>query len=68
MNVLKVQKINDDGSIAFEGMFGPNEVRYILEQGVNLILQEGAATIEGLDEDDFDEEDDFNIVGPDTVQ
>lgn len=67
MNVIKVSKINDDGSIAFEGMFGPNEVRYLLEQGVNLILQEGVATIESLDEEDLDD-DEFDIVGPDTVQ
>lgn len=62
---LKVKTLNDDGSIAFEGEFGPNEVNFIMEVGVNFLLQQGALPM--IDEDDEDN-DTFDIEGSDTVQ
>jgi hypothetical protein len=66
MNVIRVTKLNDDGSVAFEGALGPNEVKYLLEQGLNIVLQEGVMSIEEAVEDDDDEP--FAIEGNSTVQ
>lgn len=62
MKVLKVLQLNDDGSVQFEGHLGPNETQYVIEQGLNVILQSGAEAIEELlnqpiedDEDEYDE-------------
>lgn len=66
MNVIRVTKLNDDGSVAFDGLLGPNEVRYILEEGLNFILQTGVEAIEfGNDEED---DDPITVEGNDTVQ
>lgn len=66
MNVIRVTKLNDDGSVAFDGLLGPNEVRYILEEGLNFILQTGVEAIEfGNDEED---DDSITVEGNDTVQ
>lgn len=66
MNVIRVTKLNDDGSVAFDGLLGPNEVRYILEEGLNFILQTGVEAIEfGNDEED---DDPIIVEGNDTVQ
>jgi hypothetical protein len=71
MNVIRVTKLNDDGSVAFDGLLGPNEVRYLLENGLNCIMQAGAEAIEGIlgdvDEDEEEEEPIF-VKGNDTVQ
>lgn len=56
MQVIRVTKLNDDGSVAFDGLLGPNEVRYVLEQGLNVVLQTGAEAIEGMLVDDEDDE------------
>lgn len=63
MQVLKVTTLNDDGSIAFEGEFGPEEVRFIMEVGTNFLLQQGALPFV---EDDDDAEG-FVIEGTDTL-
>lgn len=63
MNIVKVVTLNNDGSIAFEGEFGPEEVRFIMEVGVNFLLQQGALPMLGDDADDS-----FEVEGTDTVQ
>lgn len=68
MQVIKVTKFNDDGSVAFDGVLGPNEARYVIEQGLNVVLQTGAQTIEDLLDEDADEEIEATHEGPDTVQ
>lgn len=73
MNVIKVTTINEDGSIKFEGTFGPNEVKFILESGVNILLQHGALSLmkEDDDEDDEDElilDSTFSVSPPDKMQ
>lgn len=69
MNVIRVTRINDDGSVLFDGAFGPNEVRYMLEHGVNFILTTGAQTIEeALDDEDEDDDEPFEVEGTETVQ
>jgi hypothetical protein len=67
---IKVVTLNEDGSIAFEGAFGPNEVRFIMELGTNILLQQGAIPFVDEDEEDDDEDDDttFDMEGPETVQ
>lgn len=53
MNVVKVTKLNDDGSVAFEGLFPPEEARLVLEVGVNVLLHQGLlANIEDAEEED----------------
>lgn len=73
MNVIKVTTINEDGSVKFEGYFGPNEVKFILESGVNILLQHGAISL--MNEEDEAEEDDelildstFSVEPPDKMQ
>jgi hypothetical protein len=70
MNVIRVTKLNDDGSVAFDGLLGPNEVRYLLENGLNCIMQAGAEAIEGIlgDVDEEEEEEPIFVKGNDTVQ
>lgn len=70
MNVIRVTKLNDDGSVAFEGMLGPNEVRYLLEQGLNCLMQAGAEAIEGIlgQEEEEDDDESIFVEGSDTVQ
>lgn len=67
MQVIRVTKFNDDGSIAFEGNLGPNEARYVIEHGLNFVLQTGAEAIEGILEDEEDEVE-ANAPSTDTVQ
>lgn len=66
MKVIKVTLLNDDGSVNFEGSLGPNETQYVLEKGLNLIMQTGAETLEGVFGDDDDEA--FDVEGPETLQ
>jgi hypothetical protein len=61
---LKVTTLNEDGSIAFEGEFGPNEVRFIMEIGTNYLLQQGALPF--VDEDGS--EDSMLAPGSDELQ
>lgn len=69
MKVIKVTQLNDDGSVAFEGALGPNETQYVLEKGFNVIMQTGAEALEGLFvEEDEDEDESFEVDGPDTMQ
>lgn len=60
---IKIKTLNEDGSIAFEGVFGQNEASLILEVGTNYLLQQGVLPFA-----DDDEEDVFETEGPDTVQ
>lgn len=60
MQVIRVTKLNDDGTVAFDGLLGPNEVKYLLESGLNCVMQAGVETIEGIlaaedEEDEFTE-------------
>lgn len=69
MQVVKIVKYNEDGSVAFEGEFGPNEVKYILDVGTNFLLQQGAIlTEQQFDEAEEDDQDEFDFDPPDTVQ
>jgi hypothetical protein len=61
MQVIRVTKLNDDGSIAFDGVLGPNEVRYLLENGLNAVMQAGVEYIEQIT-DEADEEDELDIL------
>jgi hypothetical protein len=67
MQVIRVTKINEDGSVAFDGALGPNEVKYLLENGLNCVLQAGVETIEGLLLDDEDDDEPFEVEGPNTL-
>jgi hypothetical protein len=67
VQVIKVTKFNDDGSIAFEGNLGPNEARFVIEHGLNFVLQTGAEAIEGILEEEEDEVE-ATHEGPDTIQ
>ena len=60
---LKVTTLNEDGSVAFEGEFGPKEVGFIMEVGTNFLLQQGVLPF-------LDDEDSETMVGPgsDAVQ
>jgi len=58
MQVIRVTKLNDDGTVAFDGLLGPNEVKYLLENGLNAVMQAGVETIEGILAAE-DEEDEF---------
>lgn len=67
---IKVVTLNQDGSVQFEGSFGPEQVRFIMEVGVNYLLAEGALPIlgdEASEVDDDDDEDTFFIDGDETV-
>jgi hypothetical protein len=55
MNVVKVTKLNEDGSIAFEGFFPPEEAKVLLDIGVNYLLTNGMMAVNGEDEDDEDD-------------
>lgn len=61
---IKVKTYNEDGSIAFEGVFGPKEAEFILEVGCNVLLQQGA--IPFMLEDDEDDDDEDVIIAPTT--
>lgn len=63
MQVIHVKQINEDGSVAFEGNLGPNEVRYILEQGLNYLFQAGVEVLEAVEEEATP-----NAPSTDTVQ
>jgi hypothetical protein len=67
MQVIRVTKINEDGSVAFDGALGPNEVKYLLENGLNCVLQAGVETIEGLLDMDEDDDEPFEVEGPNTL-
>ena len=58
---IKVVTLNEDGTVAFEGEFGPNEVKFIMEIGTNFLLQQGALPFVG-------EDDQFVTEGSDTFQ
>lgn len=61
---IKIKTLNEDGSIAFEGVFGHNEASLILEVGTNYLLQQGVLPFT----DDDEEDDVFEVGGNDTVQ
>lgn len=63
MNIIKVTKINDDGSVNFEGYYGPEEVQFILEVGTNYLMMAGAQQEEEEEDDDT-----FEAEGTDTLQ
>lgn len=66
MNIIKVTKINDDGSVNFEGYYGPEEVQFVLEVGINYLLQAGAQA--GEEEEEEEDDDTFDIDAPDMLQ
>jgi hypothetical protein len=57
MNIIKVTRINDDGSVAFEALYGPEEARMVLEIGTNLLIAQGLQVIveDGEEEQEFEE-------------
>lgn len=66
---IKVVTLNEDGSVAFEGLFGPHEVKFVLEVGTNFLLANGASPfldeVDGEDEDeDADDELDLEDMEP----
>jgi hypothetical protein len=61
---IKITTLNEDGSIAFEGEFTQNEASLILEVGTNFLLQQGVLPFTDPDEED----EAFEVEGPDTVQ
>ena len=63
MNIIKVTKINDDGSVNFEGYYGPEEVQFILEVGTNYLMMQGSQQEEEEEDDDT-----FDVPSPETVQ
>jgi hypothetical protein len=71
MNIIKVTTINADGSIAFEGFYGPEEVQFILEVGTNYLLHQGTERLmedEGEEEEEDDDTDSIRVDGTDTMQ
>jgi hypothetical protein len=56
---IKVQTLNEDGSILFDGVLRQHEVQFVLEVGVNFLLMNGASPFI-QDEDEAEE----NMVGP----
>ena len=56
MRVIRVTKLNEDGSVAFDGLLGPNEVQYLLENGLNAVMQAGVEYIEQIGEEVEEEE------------
>lgn len=68
MNVIRVTTINEDGSVNFEGYYGPEEVRFILELGTNILLSEGSGNVTVEDEDEEEDDDTFEVDGPDSLQ
>jgi hypothetical protein len=56
---IKVQTLNEDGSILFDGVLRQHEVQFVLEVGVNFLLANGASPFI-QDEDEAEE----NMVGP----
>jgi hypothetical protein len=68
MNIIKVTTINDDGSVNFEGYYGPEEVRFVLELGTNFLLTQGANADYDEEEDDDEDDDVFEVEGPDSLQ
>lgn len=63
MNIIKVTKINDDGSVNFEGYYGPEEVQFLLEVGTNYLMNVGASSGEEEEEDDT-----FDVDAPEQLQ
>lgn len=61
---IKITTLNEDGSIAFEGVFGQNEASLILEVGTNYLLQQGVLPFTEGDGEDSP----FEVDGNDTVQ
>ena len=59
---IKIRTFNEDGSIAFEGVFNKEEASLVLEVGTNYLLAQGAL---GGPDDDDDAQDNFN-PDPDT--
>jgi hypothetical protein len=55
VNVVKVIKLNDDGSVAFEGHFSPEEAKVILDVGINVLLSNGLLVAQDEPEDDDDD-------------
>lgn len=55
MNIVKVTSLNEDGSIAFEGFFPPDEARLVLEVGVNILLANGMLAGADGDEEETEE-------------
>jgi hypothetical protein len=53
---IKVVTLNEDGSVAFEGLFGPNEVKFVLEVGTNFLLANGASPYVEEDEEESEED------------
>lgn len=63
---IRIKTYNEDGSIAFDGVFDKNEASVILEVGVSYLLSQGAlATGVATEEEDGDG---FTVDGNDTLQ
>lgn len=60
---IRVKTLNQDGSVAFDGVLRDKEVAFVLEVGVNFLLANGAQNFMGEDDDDEPE-----APSTDTVQ
>lgn len=59
---IKTIHETDDGSIVFEGHLPPNEVKFMVEVGINFLLQQGAIKITSSDDEVEDGEDEGEDV------
>lgn len=59
---IKIKTLNDDGSIAFEGVFSKDEASVVLEVGTNYLLSQGILPF------GEDAEEDFEVPAGSTVQ
>lgn len=54
---IKIKTLNEDGSVAFDGVFTEQEASLILEVGTNYLLQQGVLPFADGEEDDVDDAD-----------
>jgi hypothetical protein len=66
---IKVTKLNEDGSVAFQGTLDAVQLEFILQTGINFLMASGASDF--LDAISDSEDDDEMIIvheGSDQVQ
>jgi hypothetical protein len=62
---IEVKALNEDGSIAFQGVLRQKEVNFVMGVGINFLLANGAA--EFLEEHADAAEEDNTMFGPGTT-
>jgi hypothetical protein len=62
---IEVKTLNADGSLVFQGKLDQAQIQFILGVGINVLLANGAAS---LQEDDEDDEFVINAPTTETVQ